>query len=227
MRVRRVRVIYNQCEISKETTNYLIPLECIIRYYVHGSLWDRVASGKFKAARLGFPKGHVVSLGEKLPRPLFEVTTKLEKFDRNLTFAEALSISGLTKGELTRIKNLALRIDQHMHAQIEPRGLIHVDGKKEFAFDEGRRLMVVDTFGTADEDRFWSMEDYKRGIYVERSKEFVRQYYRKMGYYDRLMRAREAGVEEPPIPPLPREVIDRVSELYILLFEDLTGRRFR
>jgi phosphoribosylaminoimidazole-succinocarboxamide synthase len=48
-----------------------------------------------------------------------------------------------------------------------------------------------------------------------------------MGYYDRLMRAREAGVEEPPIPPLPREVIDRVSELYILLFEDLTGRRFR
>ena len=31
-------------------------------------------------------------------------------------------------------------------------GLIHVDGKKEFALGPGRKVVLVDTFGTLDED---------------------------------------------------------------------------
>src|SRR3990170_3468075 len=107
------------------------------------------------------------------------------------------------------------------------RGLIHVDGKKEFAMDEDRRLMLVDTFGTADEDRFWDAEAYGRGEHVELSKEYVRQYYREIGYHKALMEARAAGRPEPDIPPLPADVTKRVSDLYVGLFERLTGERFR
>ena len=227
MRVRRIRVISDHNQLRREKGNYLIPLECIARYCVYGSLWDRVDAGEIDATAFSFPKSHKMTLGEKLPEPFFEVTTKLEKVDRNLDEAAALRISALTKDEFDELRDIALRIDREMDARVAPRGLIHVDGKKEFAFDEERHLMVVDTFGTADEDRFWDAEELKEGRFVERSKEFVRQYYRKTGYHEKLMKARKEGKEEPPIPPLPQDVLEEVSKIYIQLFEDLTGQRFR
>jgi phosphoribosylaminoimidazole-succinocarboxamide synthase len=227
MMVSKVRVIPDPDSLKGERGGYLIPLECIARYYLYGSLWDRVAEGEIDTVSLSFPRNHKAVQGERLPHPFFEVTTKLEKVDRNITELEALRISGLTKDEFDEMKAMVLRIDAEMNNQLVPRGLIHVDGKKEFAFDKDRNIMVVDTFGTADEDRFWDAAELKQGRFVERSKEFVRQYYRRTGYHDRLMRARRKGTEEPPIPALPPEMLETVSNVYIKLFEDLTGQRFR
>src|SRR6266571_3324454 len=120
-----------------------------------------------------------------------------------------------------------VRIDERLNTEVRKRGLVHVDGKKEFAMDDERRLMLVDTFGTADEDRFWDLEAYKKGQQIELSKEFVRQYYRKIGYHQALMDARAAGKPEPDIPPLPADVVKQVSDLYVGLFERLTGEKFR
>ncbi len=227
IRVKRVNVISDYSLLTMKTVKYLIPLECIVRYYVYGSLWDRVSKGIIKPEKLGFLPGHDIKIAEKLPQPFFEVTTKLEKIDRKLTDETALKISGLTLDEYTSIKDVSLEIDEIIKSSIKQSGLLHVDGKKEFAFDEDRNLMVVDTFGTADEDRFWDIKEFEDGRYVERSKEFVRQYYRKIGYYDELMKAREDREAEPPIPALPDDIILQISQIYIDLFEDLTGQSFR
>ena len=227
IRVKRVNVINDYSLLTMKTVKYLIPLECIVRYYVYGSLWDRVSKGIIKPEKLGFLPGHDIKIAEKLPQPFFEVTTKLEKIDRKLTDETALKISGLTLDEYTSIKDVSLEIDEIIKSSIKQSGLLHVDGKKEFAFDEDRNLMVVDTFGTADEDRFWDIQEFEDGRYVERSKEFVRQYYRKIGYYDELMKAREDREAEPPIPALPDDIILQISQIYIDLFEDLTEQSFR
>jgi phosphoribosylaminoimidazole-succinocarboxamide synthase len=87
--------------------------------------------------------------------------------------------------------------------------------------------MVVDTFGTADEDRFWDLAAYEQGTQVELSKEFVRQHYRQTGYHARLYEAREKGLPEPDIPALPPDVQRQVSDLYVSMFERLTGESFR
>jgi phosphoribosylaminoimidazole-succinocarboxamide synthase len=62
---------------------------------------------------------------------------------------------------------------------------------------------------------------------LELSKEAVRQYYRSTGYYDSLVEARKNNLPEPPIPALPAAEIKKVSELYIEMFERLTGESFR
>jgi len=227
MRVRRVQVIPDYDTITPKTKNFLIPLEIIARYYVAGSLHDRIKAGKMRPADAGFPTGHAPRYGEPLPKPFVEVTTKLEKVDRELTTAEALAISKLSPGEYDDLVKAVLKIDDRLNTEVRKRGLIHVDGKKEFAMDQERRLMLVDTFGTADEDRFWDLEGYQKGEQIELSKEFVRQYYRKIGYHQALMEAREAGGPEPDIPPLPEEVTKQVSDLYVALFERLTGEKFR
>lgn len=227
MSVKRVNIISDYSLLTPQTRNYLIPLECVTRHFVYGSLWDRLKQGIIKPEHLGFPAGHDIKLAEALPEPFFEVTTKLEKVDRNITTDEALRISGVTAQEYAEMKEVCLRIDEEINRRVRQRGLIHVDGKKEFAFDEERDLMVVDTFGTADEDRFWDAKEFEQGKYVERSKEFVRQYYRKTGYYDELVNARREGRKEPAIPPLPEYMIKQVRAIYIRLFEDITCQPFR
>jgi phosphoribosylaminoimidazole-succinocarboxamide synthase len=226
MRVRRVQVIADYSKLDHRTTNYLIPLEVICRHYVAGSLHDRLKSGEVKAESLGFSGGHAPKYAEKLPTPMLEFTTKLEKVDRLLSEDEAKKISGLTDAELENVKATVLRIDEEIAKGASERGLIHVDGKKEFAFNEGRELMLIDTFGTADEDRWWDKPKFESGETVELSKEHVRQYYRKIGYYEKLQEARQARTPEPDIPALPAAVTTEVGALYRNLYERITGEKF-
>ena len=226
MDVKRVQIIRDYSKIDGNTKNYLIPLEVICRYYAAGSLLDRLKSGKVKPEDLGFEPGHEVKKGEKLPKPFVECTTKLEATDMNLTTEEAKKMAGLTDAEYDNIVATTLKIDEIIAREAGKRNLIHCDGKKEYAFDKDRKLMVIDTFGTLDEDRWWDAEEYAKGNIVELSKEFVRQYYRETGYHKALYDAREKGEAEPDIPALPQDIIDRVSKLYVDMYERITGEKF-
>lgn len=217
MRVSRVHILERP---TFKDSNYLVPLEFIARYYVAGSLLDRVKVGKVNPKDLGVSS---VAYGDQLPEPFIEVTTKLEKVDRPLQKKEALHISGLSRKEYDEIVETILRIDADIDDQVKKRGLIHVDGKKEFALDKDRTVMVIDTYGTADEDRFWDLESYEEGTYIELSKEFVRSYYRDIGYHEQLYAARAETRDEPAIPCLPPEMVEKTSQLYIDLYQKLTG----
>lgn len=225
MTVKKVDVISDYEGIDEDTSNYLIPLEFICRYFVAGSLHDRLKNGQIDPGDVGFDK--IPEYGKRLPDPLFEVTTKLEDFDKKLDKEEALKISGLTEEEYEEIEQAILDIDKLVEENVEKNGLIHADGKKEFAMDEDRNIMLVDTFGTADEDRFWNLEEYEKGNFVHNSKEFVRQYYRESGYHAELMEARNKGEEEPSIPPLPEEKVKKTSRLYINTMHRLTDGVFK
>lgn len=223
MVVRKFRII--EGKVPGGTKNFLVPLEFIARYYVAGSLLDRIEKGKTDFRSLGFrsrPRH-----GEKIPEPLLEMTTKFEKTDRLLDTTEALEIGGIDREELKEIQEIILKMDGRMNEEVLKRGLIHADGKKEFALDGERVPVLVDTFGTADEDRFWEKDEYYgSGKLVERSKELVRQYYRETGYHEKLMEARSSGSEEPPIPPLPEDKIRETSKLYIDLYERISGEKW-
>ncbi|MCL4447978.1 MAG: phosphoribosylaminoimidazolesuccinocarboxamide synthase [Candidatus Thermoplasmatota archaeon] len=210
---------------TTDKKNYLVPLEFIVRYYVAGSLLDRIEKGITRYQDLGFrnPPKH----GEKIPEPLFEMTTKFEKTDRLLDKSEAKRIGGLADDDVENIREMIFKMDREINSRALGRGLIHADGKKEFALDSERQPVLVDTFGTADEDRFWEKEEFeKNGTLVERSKEFVRQYYRKIGYYQNLSDARSKKMEEPPIPALPEDMLSATSRLYRDLYERITGQKW-
>jgi len=226
MRVQKVDVL-PYSKITRKSANYLIPLEVISRHYVAGSLWDRIRLGEIKPTKLGFKGNRELKYGEKLPEPFIEFTTKLEKVDRLVTKKEAVKMAALSEKEYKQIVDAALTIDLTIAEEVEKRDLIHVDGKKEYGFSEDRELMIVDTFGTADEDRWWDWEHYSKGQFVELSKESVRQYYRQSGYYDKLTEARRMGKSEPKIPALPESKIKEISQLYIDMFEMITGESYR
>ena len=202
----------------------MLPLEFICRHYVAGSMWDRLKSGKVTKEELGI--AGAPEYGMKLPEPLFEVTTKFEEFDRPVSPDEAVASLGLRKEELEAAREMTLKMDSIIAREAGSRGLLHVDGKKEFGLGAEGQIMLIDTFGTADEDRFWDARAYADGRFVELSKEYVRQYYRGTGYHEALMEARELGQVEPDIPELPPQMIEDTAELYAKLFERMTGQGF-
>ena len=154
------------------------------------------------------------------------MSTKFEKFDRLLDRAEALQISNLSDDEFDAILDIVVKVDDIIHREATKRGLIHVDGKKEFALGPGRKPVLVDSFGTLDEDRWWEAADYEEGTIGSLSKEFVREHYLRIGHHTELYAAREAGTDEPSIPALPQDIIDQTAALYASMFERLTGEEF-
>jgi phosphoribosylaminoimidazole-succinocarboxamide synthase len=210
--VERVEIERDYARITPERRSVLVPCEFIARHYVAGSFLDR-----FKH------QGYLH--GQRLPSPYCETSTKVERTDRLIDRAEALAITKLSPDDLDAIWSVCLQIDTLIETQALRGGLIHADGKKEFGRDANGELMVVDVLGTPDEDRWWDAAAHARGEVVELSKEFVRQHYRSTGYKDALYGARARGEAEPDIPPMPAELVERCSALYIDLYERLTGEK--
>jgi phosphoribosylaminoimidazole-succinocarboxamide synthase len=226
VRARRFDVIKEPGAIPRDAENFFVPLEVICRHYLAGSGWRRYERGEVSVEEFGFAPGTKIKQGVKLPKPYLEVSTKFEKFDRLLDRKEALEISNLTEEEFDSILAIVVKVDEIIEREAAKAGLIHVDGKKEFALGKDRKPVLVDSFGTLDEDRWWDAEAYAKGEIVQLSKEFVRGHYIETGHHNELYEARTNGTEEPAIPALPQHVIDQTAALYVQMYERLTGKSF-
>ena len=222
--VRRVDVIKEPGMVPRDAEWVFVPLEFIVRHYLAGSAWRRFQRGDLTAEDLGITDEAIY--GQKLPKPLVEVTTKFEAYDRFVDRQEALEISNITDEEFDSIVEACLKIDAVIEREAGKNGLIHVDGKKEFALGPGRKVVLVDTFGTLDEDRWWDAEKYAEGEQVELSKEFVRTHYIETGHQGELESARNEGRDDPPIPALPDNIIQQTEDLYSSMYERLTSNKF-
>ena len=74
------------------------------------------------------------------------------------------------KFEMHQMEEMALGVNDFLNEKADSIGLEHADGKIEMAFSPKRELLLVDTFGTLDEDRFLFQN-------VHLSKQILRDYY--------------------------------------------------
>ncbi len=178
------KIVHDYNVYTPALKNCLIPLEIIYRNGLPegSSVFKRLAQGKITLKDLGLD--HQPKPGENFAKPIFDVSTKLEETDRYLTWTEAQKIAGLTDQELVDVKAVLLRADEAITKAALNAGLKNEDGKIELAFDDKRKLMVVDVVGTLDECRFTF-----DGVHV--SKEVARQFYKKTSWYQDLEQAKK------------------------------------
>jgi phosphoribosylaminoimidazole-succinocarboxamide synthase len=193
VRVKDGKLRYDYGRYTASLRNYLIPLEIIYRNGLPegSSVFKRLEQGQITVEELGltrYPKP-----GDRLSKPIFDVSTKLEEKDRYLPWKEAQEIAGLTDEEVGEVKDLLLRINRLITQVALKADMENEDGKIELAFNPERKLMVVDIVGTLDECRF----TYE-GLHV--SKEIARQFYRKTSWFrdveEAKKRAEAEGVED-------------------------------
>ncbi len=214
--------VYDYSAYQKETSNFLIPLEIVYRNYLPegSSVFKRLKEGSLRLEDIGLSKMPLP--GQKLEKPVLDVSTKLEKTDRYISWEEARDIAGLSQDEMQKIKDTTLLINELVTKEVNRLGLVHEDGKVEFGFDEKRNLLLVDVLGTPDECRFTF-----KGIPV--SKEVARIFYRNTSWFKEVEEAKKKDsvrwkelVRSTP-PPLPPELFESISFLYQTLCNEITG----
>jgi phosphoribosylaminoimidazole-succinocarboxamide synthase len=200
------------------------PVEMVIRGYITGvtktALWHNYAQGKRTLYGIDFPDG--LRKNERLPEPVITPTSKAESgaHDEMLT-RDAILAGGLVPPDVyAAMEDATRRLFARGQELAAERGLILVDTKYEFG-DVGGQLTLVDEIHTVDSSRFWMLDSYAARFAAGEEpqtfdKEFLRRWYVDTAGY--------RGDGDPP--PMPRELAERMSRLYIEAFERLTGEAF-
>ncbi|HOK57080.1 MAG TPA: phosphoribosylaminoimidazolesuccinocarboxamide synthase [bacterium] len=216
---------YDYSIYKKEKVNFLIPLEVIYRNYLPegSSVFRRLKERTLKLEDIGLIE--VPKVGQKLEKPIIDISTKLELTDRYINWKEAKEIANLSDDEIEEIKIKTLKINEIITNEVEKIGLRNEDGKVEFGFDENRNLILVDAVGTLDECRFTY-----NGIPV--SKEIARIYYRKTEWYKKVEEAKKKNkiewkkyVDIEP-PNLPEELFKTISDIYRSYTNEITEKKW-
>jgi len=227
-RVVHGKLEYDYSVYTPALKNFLIPLEIIYRNGLPegSSVFKRLEQGKVTIADLELD--HYPRPGERLTKPIFDVSTKLEETDRYVTWREAQKIAGLTDEEVNAVKALLQKVNDEISRIASHAGLENEDGKIELAFDSERRLMVVDVVGTLDECRFTY-----GGVHV--SKEVARQFYKKTSWYRDVEEAKRTaekqGVKDwkslckTQPPRLDSQLKTVISEMYMAAANEMTNRK--
>src|SRR4030042_2516036 len=213
IRVREANIITDR-PLTLLDDNYVVPAEFIYRLFVAGSIYRDFRSGKKKPENYGLPAGKIPKTGTSFPFPVHMTTTKFEDVDRDMTIEEMCHMAGITLKDQYDYWAMIDRLTGAIGLTLAQNGFALVDGKMECLMGPGRQKYIGDVFGTPDEDRFCSLKDLQQGKVEHYSKEFLRQVFIKMGYYDKIQAARTAGQPDPPYPVLPEDIIGEVSVRY-------------
>src|SRR5438094_8944515 len=133
----------------------MIPVECVVRGYLYGSLFERLMKGE-----ISLPVEPV--LAAKLPEPYFDPTTKSDVKDEPVTVEQIEEEGWLDSGKLEAVRSKTLEIYNKMAVRAEKAGFILADLKLEFGFDKQENIVLADSIGP-DEFRLWPKADYSPG----------------------------------------------------------------
>ena len=187
----------------------VIPVECIVRGYLAGSGWKEYKEHG-TVCKINLPDN--LKESDKLPEPIFTPSTKAESgHDENISFEEAVKITGRDLAEEIRQKSIAIYKKASEYALTK--GIIISDTKFEWG-KYGDKVILIDEVLTPDSSRFWPMESYSPGKpQPSFDKQFVRDYLESCGWD-----------KNPPPPLLPEDIIRTTSEKYLEAYTKLTGK---
>tara|TARA_B100000749_G_scaffold168613_1_gene129754 strand:+ start:1099 stop:1956 length:858 start_codon:yes stop_codon:yes gene_type:complete len=193
----------------------MIPIECIVRGYLYGGLFERVNNGEIKVDCDNV-------LATQLSEPIFDPTTKSDIKDEPITESEILSQNIVSEDELNYLKNTSIDIYKKILDMASKSGFLIADLKLEFGKDSSGNILLADSIGP-DEFRLWSLDKYEIGKTQESfDKQILRDWLIDSGYKKQLDDARKNKAELPPPPVLPQDLVDLIQERYMIAYENFS-----
>ncbi len=195
----------------------IMPIECVVRGYYYGSFVDRYRERK------DLPNFKPV-MASKLPRPIFDPTTKSEEHDVPIGREQAVSSSMLSGRDYDYLEKISISLYERMSGIVEKAGFIIADVKFEFGRNEQGDIVLGDSLGP-DEYRLWLKTDYQPGKVQESyDKQLLRDWLIKAGFKDKVDRLAKEG-KKPESPQVSPEVASELSRRYILAYERISGHK--
>ncbi len=196
----------------------ILPIECIVRGYFYGNLFNRWQKGEIK-----LQKDANTKLAAKLPEPIFDPTTKSTHdipIDKHQTIAQGL----VNENQYEWLSKNSIDIYKKMTKISGDAEFILADLKLEFGVLDGK-ILLGDSIGP-DEYRLWLKKNYSLGKIQEAyDKQLLRDWLAAEGYQKKFDDARAAG-KEPIAPSIPSDLIKKMTDRYIIAYEQITGKCF-
>lgn len=202
----------------------IMPVEVVVRDYLAGttstSILSMYRAGRREMYGHRFPDG--LRANQKLPQTILTPTTKAfdAGHDEELTPERIIEGGLLTEAQWAEVSALALDLFARGREVAARRGLILVDTKYEFGFDEAGRIILADEIHTPDSSRYWFAGSYPTRFEAGEApesfdKDFIRRWVtaRCDPYTDAL-------------PDIPAEIVLEAARIYVSVFETITGRDF-
>jgi len=186
-----------------------IDFECVVRGYLAGSAWSEYRDSG-AVCGLTLPRG--LRQADELPEPIFTPATKAESgHDQNISLDELKNRVGEDLGQALADASIAVYTAAAAYAL--DRGIIIADTKMEFGL-LGDQLILIDELLTPDSSRFWAVGEYPPdGSPPSFDKQYVRDWLERSGWN-----------KQPPVPPLPPDVVAGTAQRYREALEWLTGQ---
>lgn len=202
----------------------MMPVEIVVRDYLAGttstSILQLYKRGEREMYGHRFPEG--LRDNEKLPQTIITPTTKAEQgnHDAPLSAGDIVARKLLTDRQWRDVSEKALALFARGRETAARRGLILVDTKYEFGFDERGAIVLADEVHTPDSSRYWLAASYPARFAAGEppetlDKDFIRRWV-----------AARCDPYRDPIPEIPPEVVLEAAATYIDVYEKLTGRAF-
>jgi phosphoribosylaminoimidazole-succinocarboxamide synthase len=195
-------------------------VEMVIRGYLAGHAAREYAAGKRQVCGVTLPEG--LKENDKLPEPIITPTTKASVgHDEDISREQILAQGIVSKEDYVQLEQYTRALYQRGTEIAAAQGLILVDTKYEFGKADGK-IFLIDEIHTPDSSRYFYSEGYAERQQngepqKQLSKEFVRKWLIENGFQ---------GKEGQTVPIMTPEIVQSISERYIELFEQITGKSF-
>ncbi len=196
------------------------PVEMVIRGYLAGHAWREYKAGKRILCGVALPDG--LKENDKLPEPIITPTTKAhEGHDEDISREEILNQGLVSEEDYIKLEKYTQEVFQRGTELAAQQKLILVDTKYEFGKVNGE-IILIDEIHTPDSSRYFYADSYqelqsKGEKQKQLSKEFVREWLMDNGFQ---------GKDNQEVPQMTDEVVKGISERYIELYEQVTGKPF-
>ena len=195
-------------------------VEMVVRGYLVGHAWREYNSGKRSLCGVPLPEG--MKENEKFTNPLITPTTKAaEGHDEDISKDQILASGLVSKDDYENLEKYTLALFKRGTEIADKMGLILVDTKYEFGKKNGK-IYLIDEIHTPDSSRYFYKAGYEERLakgekQKQLSKEFVREWLMANGFQ---------GKEGQTVPEMTTGFVNEVSERYIELYENITGKKF-
>lgn len=202
----------------------MVPVEVVVRDYLTGStstsIWTMYDKGERTMYGATLPDG--MKKNQKLPATLLTPTTKGDVGEHDLPISgEEIVAKGLLSAEKWKeLADTALKLFARGRELAAKRGLILVDTKYEFGYDDNGRLTLADEVHTPDSSRYWKMNSYESRMAEGKEPESLDK------EFLRLWIASKCDPYKDPIPDIPEDTLAEFSAKYIALYETISGKKF-
>lgn len=195
-------------------------VEMVIRGYLAGHAWREYSAGKRQVCGVSLPEG--LKENDKLPEPIITPTTKAAVgHDEDISKEDILAKGIVSAADYEQLEQYTKALFARGTEIAAQRGLILVDTKYEFGKANGT-IFLIDEIHTPDSSRYFYSEGYRERQQngepqKQLSKEFVRKWLIENGFQ---------GKDGQMVPEMTPEIVKSISERYIELFEQITGKPF-